>query len=902
MPRIKLKHLSSLFRTALTTTATAVSTTVKPSKSSTVKPSASASVKPSKPSKTSTVTSIVGDAAAATATCNSSFSKTTSSSSNKKELRRKVVKTSLRKKQAVQVVTHHGTPVGDFISNAIAEDVDARAGDDAEEASGDISTILCGTTELYDTSDNMVADGDDSLEDDSKVLWFSNLFNSSTPLRRKELSRDRKIKWIFKNTQKLRFDKLVSLCLAKLGSGSMFDVLTKLGRGTSLKEYNAFIKGCIETARNSKDEKAQIAQILEAYRLLQLMKERGFPIEEEVFGPFLIYLIDKHMDDQFILLLEIVKEEDLSLHPRLGYYEMLFWIEMNNEEKVQELCNEIAVGESEMGSLLHENYLLALCERDRKDELLQLFDIIDITRISSVDNVAAIFRSIGRLSLEAFAEMFILVLKDCDYGSHNISNLIYSYSSSLKNLAVEDTISKFKEMHEKLDLPLVTGSYEKIITFCCDTHKVHLALDLVDEMCQAGLTLSAGTLNTICHTCEETCEYILVRRIYSIIGRYKLKPNGETYRSIINLNVRMKDFHNAYAMLKDLDRLNLRPSASMYNAIIAGYCREKNMDCVQRVLKDMKEADVKPDSQTFSYLISNCTHEEDIVKYYEELKLAGVQATKHVFMALVNGYVSSGQFEKAKEVLLDKGIPVKNLTEIKSALVSALACHGQMADALDIYEDMKQNGSCLEPKAVISLIENQQFEGKLNLLLGLLEELNDLHYWVDGCCRVILYCIRENNLRSAVDLLKKLASNFQDDELAQEFIFDEVFSQIATMKSPDLQIGTDLLVAIRKDLNLRPSRKCLDFLLSACVSCKDLQKAQLVWNEYEIAGLPHNILSLLRMYQAYLASGHFEEATDFLSRIPRDDFHVRSIIHACRVSYGKQKRTEKKKKKRTKKT
>ncbi|XP_074301784.1 pentatricopeptide repeat-containing protein At4g04790, mitochondrial-like isoform X2 [Silene latifolia] len=825
MSRIKFKNLSNLFRTA-----TAVSNAVK----------FTATVKPSKPS---TVTSIVGDAAA---NRHSSSAKTTSSS-NKKELRRKVVKTSLRKIQPVKVVTHHGTPVGDFISDAIDEV------DDAEE--GDISTILC-ELDLYDPSDSIVADGDDSMEGNSNLPWFSNLFNSSTPLRRKELSRDRKIKWIFKNTQKLRFDKLVSLCLARLGTGSMFGVLTKLGRGSGLKEYNACIRGCIETARNCKDEKAEITQILEAYRLLQLMKERGFPIEEEVFGPFLIYLIDKHMEDQFILLLEIVKDEDVSLHPRLGYYEMLFWIEMNNEEKVQELCKEISVGESEMGSLLHENYLLALCERDRKDELLQLLDIIDITRISSVDNVATIFRSIGRLSLEAFAKMFILVLNDCDYGSQNISNLIYSYSSSLKNLVVEDTISKFKEMHEKLDLPLVAGSYEKIITFCCYSHKVHLALDLVDEMCQAGLTLSVGTLNTICHTCEETCEYILARRIYSIVGRYKLKPNGETYRNIINLNVRMKDFHNAYAMLMDLDGLNLRPSASMYNAIIAGYCRE----------------------------------------YYEELKLAGVQATKHVFMALVNKYVSSGQFEKAKEVLFDKGIPVKNLTEIKSALVSALAYHGQMADALDIYEDMKQNGSCLEPKAVISLIENQQFEGKLNLLLVLLEELNDPdpHYWVDGCCRVILYCIRESNLRSAVDLLKKLASKFQDDELAQEFIFDEVFSQIADMKSPDLQIGTDLLVAIRKDLNLRPSRKCLDFLLSACVSCKDLQKAQLVWNEYEIAGLPHNILSSLRMYQAYLASGHFEEATDFLSSIPRDDIHVQSIIHVCRVSYGKQQETEKK--------
>ncbi|KAK9673981.1 hypothetical protein RND81_12G203000 [Saponaria officinalis] len=827
MPRIKFKQLSSLFRTSdqltsATATATTTSTTA-------VASTTSKSSRAVKIPKKSTVTSIVGDAAAKRSS--TSVEKTSSN----KNSPRKSVKSSSRKQSSAENHNHKGTAIGDAVSNAINEGNSVVA-----VAAEDISTILC---DKADGGDSTVA---------GNLLWFSDLFSSSLPIRRKELSRDRKNKWIFKNTQKLRFDKLVSLCMAKLASGSMFDLLTKLGRGTGLKEYNAFVKGCIESARNSKDEKLQVQHILEAYRLLQLMKERGFPIEEEIFGPFLIYLIDNRMEEEFQLLLEIVKDEDPSLHPRLGYYEMLFWIEMNYEEKIQDIFNLIRGG-SERDSLLHENYLLALCERDRK-ELLELLDVIDITRVSSVSNVNIIFRSLGRLSLEAFAELFILVLKDCDYGSENISNLIYSYTSCLKNLTVEDIILKFKEMHEKLDLSLVAGSYEKLITYCCESLKVHLALDLADEMCEAELTLSTETLNAICHACEETCEYILVRRIYSMLFRYKLKPDCETYRSIINLNVRMKDFNSAYAKLKDLDAVNLKPSASMYNAILAGYYREKNMDGVRGVLKLMKEANVRPDSQTYSFLISNCTHEEDIVKHYEELKLAGVQVTKHVFMALVNGYVSSGQFEKAKEVFLDKMFPVKNLAEVKSVLVSALAANGQIADALEIYEDMKQSGCCLEPKAVISLIEYQHSEGKLNLLLRLLDELNDSSYWVDGCCRVVLYCIKYKNLRSAVDLLKKLADEFKNDELVQESIFDGIFSLIADMKPPDLQIGIDLLTAIKEDLGLHPSRKCLDFLLSACVTCKDLEKAQLVWKEYEIAGLPHNIICLLRYVCIYFVA------------------------------------------------
>ncbi|XP_065626624.1 pentatricopeptide repeat-containing protein At4g04790, mitochondrial-like [Quercus suber] len=138
--------------------------------------------------------------------------------------------------------------------------------------------------------------------------------------------------------------------------------------------------------------------------------------------------------------------------------------------------------------------------------------------------------------------------------------------------------------------------------------------------------------------------------------------------------------------------------------------------------------------------------------YYEELKHFGVQVTRQIFMALINAYANCGQFEKAKQVVSNKGIPVKNLNEIKSVLVSALASHGQMSDALDIYEEIKQSGSNLEPKAVISLMEHLQSDGELSRLLQLFEELKDVDYWVDGCCRLILYCVRYKHLSSAVDL------------------------------------------------------------------------------------------------------------------------------------------------------
>lgn len=232
-----------------------------------------------------------------------------------------------------------------------------------------------------------------------------------------------------------------------------------------------------------------------------------------------------------------------------------------------------------------------------------------------------------------------------------------------------------------------------------------------------------------------------------MILRHDIRPNSETFRIMINMTVRTKDFEGAYGMLKDLEKFNVTPTASMYNAIMGGYFREKDTRSALGVLKQMEDANVKSDSVTFSWLISNCTTEDNISKFLDEMKDSGVPLTKNVYMALINGYAASGQFEKAKQVIYDRGVPVKGFNEIRSVLVSALASHGQISDALDIYEEMKEAQCKLEPKAVICLIENLQAEGELCRLLHLLEQLNGLDQWVDASYRVITYCIRKNHFR-----------------------------------------------------------------------------------------------------------------------------------------------------------
>ncbi|CAA7048568.1 unnamed protein product, partial [Microthlaspi erraticum] len=335
-------------------------------------------------------------------------------------------------------------------------------------------------------------------------------------------------------------------------------------------------------------------------------------------------------------------------------------------------------------------------------------------------------------------------------------------------------------------------------------------------------------------------------------------------------------FKGAYNMLGTLKNFNLTPNSSMYNSILAGYFREKKVNSALMVLKEMKEADVKPDSVTFSYLINYCDQEETIAEYYEEMKQAGVQATKHVYMSLIKAYASCRQFEKANQVLMD--VPAKDRNELRSVLVSALASNGKITDALSIYEDLKEDGCLVEPKTIISLIENSDSNEELSTLVQLADELHEYKYWIEGFFKILVFGVRNNNSSSILDLLKQTKNHLSDDDIAVEYWFEEVFRSIAETEPSDVKLGLDLVSFMKEELGLCPSRKCLDFLLHACVNAKDKQSALAVWKEYQFAELPYNVLTYLRMYQVLLAAGDSKSAKAIVSEIPIDDRDVKCII------------------------
>ncbi|KAK6132956.1 hypothetical protein DH2020_033247 [Rehmannia glutinosa] len=574
------------------------------------------------------------------------------------------------------------------------------------------------------------------------------------------------------------------------GNVLQFPWLSRMTNNTISLRRKEFSRG-----EDTTDEDVSVEQIYKAYRIFKMVRETGFKIEEETYGQFLMYLIDCGMIEEFFFFHELIRDENHDSLPRLAYYEMLLWVRVNNQEKIQELCRSVVADDAEDKSYLRECLLMALCESDRREEFLMLLKTLDITKVSPVTSIERVFRSLGKLLLESYAERFLLALK----------------RSGTTLSTVEDIIVKFQKLHDKFEVLPTSTQYEKLIRYCCENLKVHEALNVVDEAFKSGIALSLETFHSILDACYTSCEFNLLE--------------------------------GANGLIRDLPKMDVKPAAGMYNIILADI--SKNIQRAMNVLKQMEDSDVKPNALTYSYLIGNSHCEKDIIKVS---KLNLFQSLLQLFLYQMGSF--------PEDLVL--------------------------SDALKIYEEIKKAECDLNPKAIRCLIEYFQAEGELNKSLQLLEELNDSPYWADACFTVISSCVRHEDLRCTVDLLKQLKDKYMNAEVARdEVLFDEVFCLFAEKEPRDMQFGLNLLQAIKEELGVQPSRKSLDFLLSACVTAKDSKASFVIWKEYETAGLPYNVLSFVRMYQALLASGDNKSAAKILLAIRKDDPHVRRVVEAC---------------------
>ncbi|CAL9238459.1 unnamed protein product [Arabidopsis halleri] len=360
-----------------------------------------------------------------------------------------------------------------------------------------------------------------------------------------------------------------------LDNGAKTSAISRLeSSGFELEdECQAAVLLNIENAQRSNDEEYVTDQIAKAFEIIAAMKGSHINGNEKVYGPLLNFLIDKKMVEEFHMLVEAMRDD--SDHywlreklARLGYYKMLLWIKLKDEEKIKEVCSmiikrfkeKIAVEKNcskppviRRGWEIHrmelcnkqcpkltKHYLLALCEKDQHKEVLRILETLDITRVESFRLWRSIFEHLGRSLAESVAKKLLRELNKNGlfyYIEHDVSELIFSYVTSIPNLSIGSAFFKFKELLKELDITPSTASYKKLIKYSCDSRKEEVGLSILQHMYEVGLEVPSDDAVYLFRTIEKNYGFNLVRGVEDVLT--EMNKKGDKSRMF---NLRLAEY------------------------------------------------------------------------------------------------------------------------------------------------------------------------------------------------------------------------------------------------------------------------------------------------------------------------------------------------------------------------
>ncbi|CAD5328657.1 unnamed protein product [Arabidopsis thaliana] len=137
----------------------------------------------------------------------------------------------------------------------------------------------------------------------------------------------------------------------KLGIENLFTVCAKMGKEVSVNEYKGMIKVCIHSARISDDVEAALYHIRKAIEYLKEINKCGSIIGKGTYVPLLKFLADMGMVEEFQISKDVILEANPDALGKVGYYEMLLWIQVHDEEKIHQLCSRINDSENSLSIL-----------------------------------------------------------------------------------------------------------------------------------------------------------------------------------------------------------------------------------------------------------------------------------------------------------------------------------------------------------------------------------------------------------------------------------------------------------------------------------------------------------------------------------------------------------------------
>ncbi|KAL8228282.1 hypothetical protein R6Q57_015866 [Mikania cordata] len=256
------------------------------------------------------------------------------------------------------------------------------------------------------------------------------------------------------------------------------------------------------------------------------------------------------------------------------------------------------------------------------------------------------------------------------------------------------------------------------------------AFQLFDKMPQLGVAQNAKSLNALLFSCMLAKNYDELKRVYlDFPGKYGVKPNLDTYNTVIKAFCESGSANSCYSVTAEMVRKKCKPNATTFGLMIAGFYKEEKFDEVGKVLEMMKKHEVPVGLGTYNIRIQSlCKLKKSMEAkaLLDGIQSRGMKPNSVTYSHLIHGFCKEGKLNDAKDLfkkMVNSGF--KPESDCYFTLVYYLCKSGDFEAALDVCKKSMEKYWFPNFSTMKSLVEGLANSLKIDEAKELIEQMKN---------------------------------------------------------------------------------------------------------------------------------------------------------------------------------
>merc|ERR1719238_2434227 len=280
----------------------------------------------------------------------------------------------------------------------------------------------------------------------------------------------------------------------------------------------------------------------------------------------------------------------------------------------------------------------------------------------------------------------------------DISKHVAMMRARSKENDLEGAMQVFQKLQSS-GVQLTALVYNALLDSCVQCGKVNIALQHFQEMKDLGL-VDVVSYNTLLKAYLKQGHIVKARKLLTEMSENNIQANQVTYNEMLNALVTVKDRHEMWALVREMNAIGMRPNSVTCSIILKSLTAHSASDDVRQAMALIDNLHEDMDEVLFASVIEACVRVGQLDLLSSKLQqyaglggLAGLTAP--TYGSMIKAYGRARDIERVRELWGEMRRRHVTPTSITlGCVIDALVNNGFPDEALSLVREMKEDETC----------------------------------------------------------------------------------------------------------------------------------------------------------------------------------------------------------------